>query len=167
MANGTKESSMTEDETPHSVSDILNEPSSPEDVLREMTGTSKPVQEGIRRVHPSATPIAGKMAPFQRELGQFFGMVGGAVMLVNLNDGRVIAEHADRMAAAWADLAKENPKVKSALTKLMAPGPWAGVVTATMPVVIAIAANHNMLPKQYAEIASEAERLGADEGRRI
>lgn len=163
---------MTDDPT-SDIADILGPVPSLDDVFTnpeklgaatDPDNVSQQARQGVRRIMPGTTAKV-RPGPFEKELVQTFGMIGAAVRFVNTTDGDVIIANSDRMGAAWADLASKNPKVKAALAKLMAPGPWAGVITATLPVTIAILANHGMLPMQYATIAAETtDRLDADGG---
>ena len=75
-------------------------------------------------------------------------VVSGGGNLVSSNqlqlDGMLIGQSANKLGAAWADLAEKDPKVKKALTKLLSSGGWSMVIAAHAPLVLGIAGNHGV-----------------------
>lgn len=93
------------------------------------------------------TGVVGEDGTEVHEIRHHEGFIPGIAQLVgaaNTYDGEVIAAHAASMAHAWAELADENPTVRRFLMGMTYGGAWRGVVAATLPVVLAIAANHGM-----------------------
>jgi hypothetical protein len=82
-------------------------------------------------------------------LSNLFGMIGTGVFLVNRYDGSVILMQADATSKALADVAKTNPKINTVLNSMVQTSSWASLATAVMPMVLAIGANHNLLPAAF------------------
>lgn len=61
-------------------------------------------------------------------------------------DGQMIRIYAPGMARAWAQLARENETVRKVLYGLTYGGAWRGVAAATLPLCMALAAHHGLLP---------------------
>lgn len=90
-------------------------------------------------------PVRVQVADGSYEIQHQDGFIPGLAQVVGAvdsYDGRVIELHAASMARAWADLAAENPRVRAFLMGVTYGGAWRGVIAATLPVVLAIAANH-------------------------
>lgn len=87
----------------------------------------------------------GRPPELETKLLELFNQVSGAVTLVNAKDGQVIANGAEDLARAWANLARENKNVKAFLDKLTTGGAIGGVVMATGAIVLGILANHGAL----------------------
>lgn len=83
------------------------------------------------------------------------------VALVNQADALAIVEHAEPIAYALDRLAKENPAVKRVLERLLTSSAWGGVIVAVLPLVIAIAGNHGMLPGKGPQPPSGPDPVGA------
>lgn len=88
------------------------------------------------------------------------GMVAGLSMVTGSEplkaDGLVIIENSANMAEAINRLADEDPRIKAALERMLSAGAWSGVLAATLPVVLAIAGNHGMVPPQLASLFTMA-----------
>jgi len=91
---------------------------------------------------------SGRKTDLEKDLGQLFMTLALLGSMVNQYDGMVIANNAPQMAAAWAALARQNPQVEKVLRSLMSGGAFGAVVITTLPVIIAISANHGLLPEQ-------------------
>lgn len=75
-------------------------------------------------------------------------MVGVTVSTFDQFDGATIIGGAPDLADSLVALAAESPAVKKALETSMSSSAWLGVIIATAPMVVAILANHNVLPEQ-------------------
>jgi len=64
------------------------------------------------------------------------------VGMVDEFDGMVIRTYAPGMARAWAELARENEQVRRILNGLTYGGAYRGVLAASLPAILAIAAHH-------------------------
>jgi transcriptional regulator with XRE-family HTH domain len=71
-------------------------------------------------------------------------------------DGRIIETYGPGMAKAWAELARVNPRVRSVLIGLTYGGAYRGVLAATLPCIVAIAAHHGAFqrPQQPPPVAA-------------
>lgn len=84
------------------------------------------------------------------EIQAMFGVIAMAVSFYNQKDGMVILQNSAQMATAWAELARTNPHVAKVLKTMTQGSAWGGVAMATLPVVIGIMANHEMMPEELA-----------------
>lgn len=97
----------------------------------------------------SATASGGKrQAPnlkaLEDSLTQLYMGLGFGITMVNSDDGMVVVNHAEKLAASWMPLAASNAKVRKFLQKLTTGTGAGAVVTAHAMVCVAIAANHNL-----------------------
>lgn len=60
-------------------------------------------------------------------------------------DALAVAEHTPAIAGALADLALENAQFAAVLDRVAQVGPYGGLVVATMPLVLQLAANHGII----------------------
>jgi ABC-type phosphate/phosphonate transport system permease subunit len=72
--------------------------------------------------------------------------MGMAIGMVNEYDGQIIVSSAPQMAGAWAELARQDPKVAKAMMKLIQASGWGLVIAAHLPVAVGILANHGKTP---------------------
>lgn len=110
---------------------------------------------GIKKETADKSPrghSSGRATNREKQLTEFFVMVGIAVSMYNGNDGVVIGMHAERMGQAWSHLAASNKVVARYIDGLMTASSWAEVMAATLPVIVAIMANHGAVPPQMASM---------------
>lgn len=93
---------------------------------------------------PASRKPAGRPPALETQLTEFFVTVGTLVSMVNEADGLVIGANAQALGHAWAELAREDKRVKAALDKMLTGSAWGGVVMATGTVAMGIAANHGV-----------------------
>lgn len=105
------------------------------------------------RAPRASTPRATSL---RAQLEEAITSIGFVVMVFNANDGRLIMEGAKRQAAALDALAKENPAVRAALSRLLTTSVYAGLAMAFAPTLLGIAANHNIVPPLVAQLAGAA-----------
>lgn len=72
--------------------------------------------------------------------------IAQAVGMLDEYDGQIIEIYSPGMAKAWAELARVNPGVRRVLIGLTYGGAYRGVLAASLPPLIAIAAHHGWLP---------------------
>ena len=65
-------------------------------------------------------------------------------------DGVAVLACSADLAAAINKVADQDPRVKAALEKMLTAGVWGGLATACVPLLLAIAGNHNLIPPQLA-----------------
>lgn len=98
----------------------------------------------------------------QGEIVQQEATIPGVAQVVGMFDefdGMVIGAYAPGMARAWAQLAAENDAVHKMLTFVTYGGAWRGVMVATAPPLLAIAAHHGALPVGRFGPAEEPEQV--------
>lgn len=76
------------------------------------------------------------------QLVQFACVTGG-----NYADAAAIGAHAENISHEIVELADVNESVAKAIDFLLTAGPYAGLVTACLPLVLQIMANHNRIPE--------------------
>lgn len=77
-------------------------------------------------------------------IGQIAGL--GCIMVGWFSDAGAINMHWPDVASEAADMADANEGVAKAVDMLLQIGPWAGMVTALMPLVLQCLVNHRVLP---------------------
>lgn len=109
---------------------------------------------------PKATKPAPRKASLESRLAGSLASLGGMVMAGGAvagsaplqADGLVIIQHSANMAEAINRVADQDPRVKAALEKMLTAGVWSGVAAVMLPVGLAIAGNHGMVPPGLAEV---------------
>lgn len=92
-------------------------------------------------------------------LKAYFDSLGLAVGMVNEADGRVIADGSDKVVEELINLARVDIRIRKLLIKLAAPGKYGPLLLAVSPILIGIAANHNLLPQFKIAVNPETEEL--------
>lgn len=106
-----------------------------------------------------ATP---RRAGLETRLSGAIASLGTAVAVSGLavgspaiqNDGAAVIQHGPGLATALDRLAKDDPRVASALERMLTAGAWSGVLAAAAPILVSVAANHNMIPAQLAHMVA-------------
>lgn len=120
----------------------------PKDTPPEAPSAAKDVPPKRDRSKATTTTRASSL---EKRLTEMYVSIGTMVVVADLTCGTAIITSAPDTAAALDALAKENPKVKRALEKMLAGGAWGGVLMAHAPIITTVLAHHNMLPAQVAE----------------
>lgn len=102
---------------------------------------------------PKRTTTTGRKKALKTRLQSSFGQFGVAVSIFNRFDGQVILEGSEGLAEALDHWANESPTVKRTLEAFLTTSTVAEVLVALGGMAIPIAANHNLLPAQVAELA--------------
>lgn len=89
---------------------------------------------------PSGRPVA-----LEPQLTEMFLMVGMVLASFNARDGEIVAANAPALGKAWANLAKEDKRVKAAIERLMTGSAWGQVIFVTGGMAFAIAQNHGVI----------------------
>lgn len=107
--------------------------------------TSKPT--------PRRASLEDRLATSIVQLGTAV-MLGGSVSgsAAVQADGQLIVQHAPSVANALANVAKDNPRVATALENMLTAGVWGGLAAAVIPLLLGIAANHNAIPPGVAAL---------------
>jgi hypothetical protein len=95
------------------------------------------------------TPPAsrGRKKNLTEPLTDMYMSIGMGLMLLNPLDGQVVCENAPKMAKSLNKWGESNPTVYRSLERLCTTSAMGGVIAAHAPVILAIAANHDLLPK--------------------
>ena len=94
-----------------------------------------------------ANTVEGKLA---RQLEDFLIQIGlGLALTGDEFSANVVATKAPEVAAAWARLAAKNPRVRQVLEAMMTASDWSTAVSATLGLVLPIAAHHGVLPARF------------------
>lgn len=132
---------------PRRITSEVNVEKSLLDGMDEIGEDVKPDSSAGRR--PTAKPDpkktvtpAYKQGMFVQPLTDMYLMLGGLMALKDATCGTAIAESADSCAQALDELARNNPAMRRALTKLLQTSDWGKVIAAHMPIVMAVAFHH-------------------------
>ena len=121
----------------------------------ERTGRGRPPKycPEHRGTRSGASSTKGKApswpgaAGVEAALNKYLATLAFGITLVNPEDGIVIAEGGPAIAHELVEIGKVDKKFRAKLELLCKPGKYGGLLVATAPVVIGIAANHNLLPQ--------------------
>lgn len=122
-----------------------------------------PPQKGSpesKAVFGAGVPTSGpkpRKGSLEQRLAGTIGLAGTMAYAFNQRDGEIILSRAEALATALDHLAAENPAIKRALEAAMSGGAWGEVVLVVMPMVVAIGANHGLIPERYAILGSIGE----------
>ncbi len=72
----------------------------------------------------------------------------GCLMAHQVADGAAIAEHGPNIAHETALLAENNASFAKVIDYITAIGPYAGLLTACLPLILQVAVNHKRLPAE-------------------
>lgn len=97
------------------------------------------------RPMPAASSVEGKLGRDLEEL--FAGLAFMVGTTGDLYSAEIIAERAHDLAAAWARLAKKNPRVRMIIESMVHGSAWGEAIMATAAVAIPIAAHHGLIPE--------------------
>lgn len=91
-------------------------------------------------------------ADIVRQITQLIAMFGVFAAMIDEYDGAVVIEHAAKVADSLATVAETSPGVKKGLETMVAGSAWSAVVMSILPIVVAILANHGVLPAGLREL---------------
>lgn len=89
---------------------------------------------------------SGNGARMEAVQGFFQAAQMGCVMAGQYSDAAAIGMHGDNISNEITGLADKYPAIGKALDTLVQAGPFAGLLTAVMPLALQIAANHKRIP---------------------
>lgn len=83
----------------------------------------------------------------EKTLAKYLDMLAMGIMLVNPDDGRVIASGSDAVARELVELGRVDKTWRKWLERIAAPGKYGGLTAAMLPIIIGLMANHKLLPQ--------------------
>lgn len=102
-----------------------------------------------RTSKPSPAPAPSADAILKGRAEAVYGLfqIGSGICLATKQyaDAAALAEHGENVAAECAKVAEDNEQFASVIDKLTTVGPYAGLMTALMPLVMQIAVNHKRM----------------------
>lgn len=87
------------------------------------------------------------------------GTAGKEPNLALIADANAIAIATPKIAVAVSDLANERPEIAAVLDKILKVGPYGALLTAVVPMVAQILANHKVIPAGIAGTKSAEDYL--------
>lgn len=112
-----------------------------------------PPPEGKKRGRPKGSTNQSTINKLENSINEFLAIPAMAFAAAGDQTCAWILAGEDspgrQWAAAWANLAKESPAVRNALTRMMTGGAWGGVIVSTIMVAMPIAAHHGALPERF------------------
>lgn len=115
-----------------------------------LTETADTVEEDMFTEMPSApTPRKGKPTKVDElvtEIEMFYMSIGATLMVSEKTqaDGFLIMQNAPKLAESWRDPINRNSKIKAMWGKMFAAQGYSGLVMAHLPILTAVASNHNL-----------------------
>ena len=101
-------------------------------------------------------------ASLERQLKELFTTVGGIVVMFDDVCGPVVIDNSERLAAAWAKAAEQNPRLKKMLESLLSGGAYGEVVIVTFMTLLPIFVHHGLVPPGLFGTAQEEEYADAN-----
>ena len=98
-----------------------------------------------REIPPLPPGPKKRAGSLQKQLEGMYASIGSMTYMFNPVIGATIVQNASQCAESMDELARTNPKVRKALTNMLATGAWSGVVVAHMPILMAVA--HEFIPQ--------------------
>ena len=93
------------------------------------------------------TPSAAKLSAREEAITGLFDLAGfGCMILRQFPDAMAINDNKQPIAHELAAIAATNDRFASSIDSLTAVGPYAALLTACLPLVLQLAANHNLVP---------------------
>ncbi|MHB1357049.1 MAG: hypothetical protein ACYCZF_13860 [Anaerolineae bacterium] len=86
-------------------------------------------------------------AAVEAALNSYVSGAGMIITMVNPVDGEIIAENSAGVIKELIELGRVDRKLRKVLERLATPGKYGPLMVACSPIVIGIAANHNLLPQ--------------------
>lgn len=114
---------------------------------RPRAGEIAELEAALLKMFAGETFLVPKQGPDGTVI-QVEAVIPGIAQVIGMADefdGMVIRTYAPGMARAWAELARENETVRKVLIGVTYGGAYRGVIAATLPAVLAIAAHHGAL----------------------
>lgn len=108
-----------------------------------LAGSAPP--RNARKQAPAAPRKTVKDSRAEAVNGLFQLASFGSVMVGNYADSATIAEHGPNISNEVASLAQQNEKIGQWIDYLTQAGPYAGLVTACLPLVLQLLANHKRI----------------------
>lgn len=113
-----------------------------------LTETDETVNNDLFTEVPSP-PRRGKATKVDElvtEIEMFYMAIGATLMASDRTqaDGMVVMQNAPKIAEAWRDPIMRNPKIKAMWGKMFAAQGYSGLVMAHLPIMAAVAQNHNL-----------------------
>ena len=108
---------------------------------------------------PKASKSAPRRASLESRLAGSLATVGTGIMVAGAMtspavqaDGLLVVQHSANIAAALDKVAKNDPRVARTLERMLTVGTYSALIAATAPVLIGVAANHNLIPAEVADL---------------
>lgn len=155
------------------VSSSLRE--APEKVECPECGSKFKNQTGLRRhatmTHgtsaPRSKPAGAKLKDLKDQLAERFAFVGALVAVRDETCGSAILSGSERLADSLANLARQDTRVRKALTRLIAGSAYGEVVIAAAAIAVPIMIHHNLLPSELGVLTGASRAGGADRGDQV
>ena len=96
---------------------------------------------------PKGTANRGTVANIENTITEFLNGVALAFSFQGNDVCAVVFTHrGPKVAAAWAELARQNPNVRKTLERLMQGGAWGGVAISTISLLMPIGQYYEVIP---------------------
>lgn len=111
-----------------------------------------PPKRGSKETKPAAPrpgSMAAKTAEREEAVNGLFQLGAATCMLLRQPaDGAAVAEHGPKIAHETAVIAETNASFAKTIDYITAVGPYAGLMTACLPLILQILANHGKVPAE-------------------
>lgn len=97
-----------------------------------------------------STSSRPKAPDFRDGINGMFQLIAAPLAFVQPLDSMAVVQHAPNIAEALNDLAQHRPEVAMVLQRVLSVGPYGALLAATVPLVVQLLHNHDVLPEQVA-----------------
>lgn len=97
-----------------------------------------------------STSSRPKAPDFRPGINGMFQLLAAPLAFVQPLDAYAVATHGPNIAEALNDLAQERPEIAVVLQRILAVGPYGALLAATVPLVVQLLHNHDVIPEQAA-----------------
>ena len=92
------------------------------------------------------TSVDAELSRLRNELDRNVSIVAVAICMRDAWDGQLILANKDMIIDSWLEVAKVNPRFRTALLKLMDVGVYATAISNSLAMAVAVLAHHRMTP---------------------
>lgn len=97
-----------------------------------------------------STSSRPKAPDFRPGITGMFQLIAAPLAFTQPLDSWAVTTHAPGIAEALNDLAQERPEVAMVLQRVLSVGPYGALLAATVPLVVQLLHNHDLIPEQAA-----------------
>lgn len=116
-----------------------------------------------KRGRPKGSRSMASYVKIEEELNATMGAVGIMVSVRDPYCGGVVLDRGPALSEALTALARQNPRVRKALSSAIATTSWTGVIAVSLSIAVPILAHHKIVPSQLAAVFRPDDPLDSED----